>query len=37
MFAKYAGMTMEQRDAIAAEWQKLVRVEEVPAATPTKR
>lgn len=37
MFVKYAGMTMDQRDAIAAEWQKTVRVEEVPAATPSKR
>ncbi|HEX2054906.1 MAG TPA: hypothetical protein VHF07_00340 [Nitrospiraceae bacterium] len=37
MFIKYAGMTMEQRDVIAAEWQKTVRVEEVPAAMPSKR
>jgi hypothetical protein len=37
MFVKYAGMTMDQRDTIAAEWQKTVRVEEVPAVTPGKR
>jgi hypothetical protein len=31
MFSLYAGMTMEQRDTVAAEWAKTVRVEEVPA------
>jgi hypothetical protein len=37
MFIKYAGMTMDQRDTIAAEWQKTVRVEELPTATPSQR
>ena len=32
MFNLYAGMAMEQRDIIAAEWAKTIRVEEVPAA-----
>lgn len=31
MFTLYAGMTMEQRDAVAADWAKTVRVEEVAA------
>ncbi len=26
MFHKYAGMTMEERDSVAAEWQKTVPV-----------
>lgn len=30
MFHKYAAMTMEDRDAICAEWQKTLRPEEVP-------
>lgn len=29
-FAKYAAMTMEERDAIVAEWRKAVKVEEPP-------
>jgi hypothetical protein len=29
MFLKYAGMTMEERDTVAAEWAKIVRIEEV--------
>jgi hypothetical protein len=33
MFLKYAAMTMEERDTIAAEWQKTVRVEDLPSAT----
>jgi hypothetical protein len=32
MFLKYAAMTMEERDAVAAEWQKTIRVDEVPSA-----
>jgi len=28
MFVTYAGMTMEQRDAIVAEWAKTIRIEE---------
>jgi hypothetical protein len=31
MFATYAGMTMDQRDAIVAEWQQTVRIVETPA------
>lgn len=35
MFTKYAGMSMEERDTIVAEWQKTVRVEElIPASAP---
>ncbi len=30
MFRKYAAMTMEERDAVTAEWLKTVKVEEVP-------
>jgi hypothetical protein len=30
MFLKYAGMTTEERDAVAAEWAKTVRIEEAP-------
>ena len=33
MFLKYAAMTMDERDTIAAEWQKTVRVEDLPSAT----
>jgi hypothetical protein len=32
MFVKYAAMTMEDRDGVAAEWQKTVRVEDLPSA-----
>jgi hypothetical protein len=31
MFMKYARMTMEERDPLAAEWANTIRVEEVPA------
>jgi hypothetical protein len=34
MFHKYAAMTMEARDTIAAEWIKTIRVDEVPANSP---
>jgi hypothetical protein len=34
MFVKYAAMTMQERDAIAAEWQKTIRVDEVPSHAP---
>ena len=30
MFLKYAGMTMEERDPVVAEWASTVRVEEIP-------
>ncbi len=33
MFHKYAAMTMEERDAVAAEWVKTIRIDEVPAAS----
>lgn len=33
MFHKYAGMTMEERDAVSTEWIKTIRIEEVPAAS----
>lgn len=36
MFMTYAGMSMEQRDGIAAEWAKTIRVEEIPTAAPLK-
>ena len=32
MFLHYAGLTMEQRDSIAAEWSKTVSIIEAPAA-----
>ena len=35
MFHAYAGMTMEQRDAIVGEWMKSMRLDEAP-ATPSK-
>ncbi len=34
MFTKYAGMSMEERDTIIAEWQKTVRIDEVPSNAP---
>jgi len=34
MFHTYAGMSMMERDAIAAEWIKTLRVDEVPATAP---
>ena len=33
MFHKYAAMTMDARDTIAAEWQKTLRLGDVPAAS----
>ena len=30
MFMKYAGMKMEERDPLVAEWANTIRVEEVP-------
>jgi hypothetical protein len=32
MFMKYAGMTMEERDPLVAEWANTIRVEETPTA-----
>jgi hypothetical protein len=34
MFLTYAGMAMAERDAIAAEWMKTIRIDEVPTAAP---
>lgn len=34
MFHTYAGMTMPERDGIAAEWMKTLRIDEVPATAP---
>ena len=34
MFHTYAGMTMEQRDAIVTEWMKTIRQDEAPATMP---
>lgn len=34
MFTTYAGMTMEQRDPLVAEWARTIQVEEVPTAAP---
>ena len=36
MFMKYAGMTMEERDPLVAEWANTIRVEEAPAASTPK-
>jgi len=36
MFMKYAGMTMEERDPLVAEWANTIRVEEAPAAAAPK-
>lgn len=36
MFIAYAGMTMEQRDTIAAEWQETIRMIESPAPSGSK-
>jgi len=33
MFHKYAGMAMEERDIVAAEWIKTIRIEDVPGAS----
>lgn len=32
MFMKSAGMTMEERDPLVAEWANTIRVEELPTA-----
>lgn len=32
MFLKYAGMTMEERDPLVAEWADTIRTEETPAS-----
>lgn len=37
MFNTYAGMPMEQRDSIAAEWAKTVIIVDTPPATTPKR
>jgi hypothetical protein len=36
MFHAYAAMTMEERDAIVAEWIKTIRLDEVPSASTQK-
>lgn len=36
MFIHYAGLTMEQRDPVAAEWAKTVIVAEAPTASAAK-
>ena len=36
MFMKYAGMTMEERNPLVAEWANTIRVEEAPTATAPK-
>lgn len=36
MFNRYAAMTMEERDAVSAEWQKTVRIEEIPSQSSPK-
>ena len=36
MFMKYAGMTMEERDSLVAEWASTVRIEEIPTASAPK-
>ena len=36
MFMKYAGMTMEERDPLVAEWANTIRVEEIPTASAPK-
>lgn len=34
MFMKYAAMSMPERDTVAAEWVKTIRIDEVPSAAP---
>ncbi len=34
MFLTYAGMAMAERDTIAAEWMKTIRIDEAPTAAP---
>ena len=36
MFMNYAGMTMEERDPLVAEWTNTIRVEEIPTASAPK-
>jgi hypothetical protein len=36
MFMKYAGMTMEERDPLVAEWANTIRGEEAPTASAPK-
>jgi len=36
MFLTYAGMTMEERDPIVAEWASTIRVEEIPTTSAQK-
>jgi hypothetical protein len=36
MFMKYAGMTMEERNPLVAEWANTIRVEEAPTAAAPK-
>ncbi len=36
MFMKYAGMKMEERDPLVAEWANTIRAEEVPTASAPK-
>jgi hypothetical protein len=36
MFTKYAGMTMEERDPLVAEWANTIRIEEIPTAAAPK-
>lgn len=36
MFLTYAGMTMEERDTIVAEWVSTIRVEEIPTTSTSK-
>jgi hypothetical protein len=36
MFIKYAGMTMDERDPLVAEWANTIRVEETPTASAPK-
>jgi hypothetical protein len=36
MFMKYAGMKMEARDPLVAEWANTIRVEELPTASAQK-
>jgi hypothetical protein len=34
MFLTYAGMSMEERNTITAEWIKTIRTDDVPTAAP---
>jgi hypothetical protein len=36
MFMKYAGMKMEERNPLVAEWANTIRAEEVPTASAPK-